>query len=515
MKTRSLVAAVIAVMMTATAHAVTMSPDERRAKRKYDQIGVQEVLYGNESANDKTGRVDPPWFTANPKRVEVLQFVRHSDPTLDWSRDIAKAWEESLPEDAIVRRVGMGKGPGGKSHWLGREWDHQQRMLCAAEQLGLAAQAHELMLDMSIEEHKIARARRRLPDTQMRKDKGSEAFVKRLGVDGERWNAALGSNATEKCVGEAREMNRVRRQAGILAAGKKKMRVRAPDFVINGRYTASAAWIKDPKEVYLVANRLIREELERIKADGRSHNGPTNDEELARWLEPRSGEVFSRMRFGGRGEFKGVYSAARKEIWELDDLRKTVNVLRLTGEGDDSYWLLEAEEGTQHLNLWRRSAQFVSFLDEAGEPVRHGAFRFADWLPEAGAVRLPVYRHDVISRYRFGKNAGIEFRSDGTVVVNTVHKGDLMTRDHGTWMPGTWWIEAGALHVDAGWPGERVASSGEPRRHRMTWPWQEAAEAAGFEIPQESVTPWKVQRGRKANDPGSQSTDRGERAGGG
>ena len=45
-----------------------------------------------------------------------------------------------------------------------------------------------------------------------------------------------------------------------------------------------------------MVNRLVRLELERIEAEERAHDGPTNDEELAAWLTPQSGEVSSAFR---------------------------------------------------------------------------------------------------------------------------------------------------------------------------------------------------------------------------
>ena len=103
---------------------------------------------------------------------------------------------------------------------------------------------------------------------------------------------------------------------------------------INGRYTVSASALGDPGEAYRIANRIIRQELDA----GRTHDGPTNDAEFAEWMAPREGEVFGRQRFGRTLKFRGVYSHARRELWELDDAGAVTRAYRLTGEGERAYF---------------------------------------------------------------------------------------------------------------------------------------------------------------------------------
>ena len=181
--------------------------------------------------------------------------------------------------------------------------------------------------------------------------------------------------------------------------------------------------------------------------------------------------MFSRWRLGKRIKFKGVYSAARKEIWALNEDGSFKDTASLRGEGNESYWHYEdPEQGVRHLNLWMRGRQYISYEDEDGRRVRYGAFLLADWLsaPTTRAVELPL--DDMVHLAIFGPKGRFRFNEGGEV------EGDLGI----TSMTGRWWLEAGALHV----------SFSEGRRSQ-SWPWQEAATHVGFAVPREALVPWE------------------------
>ena len=423
--------------------------------RKYDKVRVEEIAWGAERpARRYVGRLDPPWLTRDPARVEVIEFVRHTGYTWKRSRRLTEAWEKSLPEGVVVRRMAKGVGSG-KGHRLAKEWEVQQELLCTAQQMGLGKEAH-VWLGRMANDYGLARPER------------TDKFVARIGADAAefaRWRARA---ETAECVVGVSDMHWDVMWADEHAGAPSSRPGYAPDFVVNGRYSVSASWVPNPANVYRMVNRLIRLELERIEAEGASHDGPTNDAELAAWLAPRSGEVFSRVRFGKRIRFKGVYSADRREIWGLNDDGSFKDTSPLRGEGDDSYWhFVDPEKGERHLHLWMRALQYVSYETAEGGPQRYGAFLLTDWLsaPETLWVGLPFK----------GREVAMAFTPDGKVEARN-DSGSLF---------GTWWLEAGNLNVSFGELGIQ------------SWPWQEAAAHVGFEVPRESLVPWAVEAERE------------------
>ena len=252
-----------------------------------------------------------------------------------------------------------------------------------------------------------------------------------------------------------------------------KRRALAPAFLIAGRYVVSADAIGDPAEAYRIANRIIRQELEA----GRTHEGPTNDEEFAEWMATREGEIVGRQRFGKSLKFRGVYSHARRELWELGGAGEVRRTYRLEGEGHRAYFRTsDTGAAVRYAHVWRHARQYVAIEGEGG-PQRYGAFLFADWLsaPETLWVGLPFK----------GREVAFAFTPDGKVEAHN-DKGSVF---------GSWWLDAGNLNVSFGELG------------LQSWPWREAAAHVGFEIPEGSVKPWRSGKARKGSAGGGDAGD--------
>ena len=223
---------------------------------------------------------------------------------------------------------------------------------------------------------------------------------------------------------------------------------------VNGKF---AVMERNSGRTFKVANRVIPRELGSLP----SHDGPTNNEELAEWLAPRSGEIFHIAGI----KWRGVYNHARREIWHLDNRGDLYRAAPLRGEGDESYFVfrtsLRRDGKTYHdYGLWRFAERLRSFEGPDG-PQRHGAFLFADWLsaPDRGSVVL---------RFKGAKKA-FRFSANGTVDM----------QDGAGSHSGTWWLRAGRLYVSLGEFGTDY------------WPWEVASHTLGFDAPYKSLTPWK------------------------
>ena len=229
------------------------------------------------------------------------------------------------------------------------------------------------------------------------------------------------------------------------------IRTTAPFILVDGQYVVGTRLTKDPGKTFRIANSLIRRAMESKGDDG----GPTDNVEFAEWMSAREGEVFHEViNETFVSPYKYVYSDMRREFWLLDGVGAVEASFRLTGEGDGAYFLPATTE------VWRRGRQFVSFEGENG-PQRYGAFLLTDWLssPDTHWVGMPWK----------GGEAALAFSSDGKVEARN-ERGSIF---------GSWWLEAGELHVS-------LADLGS-----ASWPWKEVAKHVGFKVPQASLTPWK------------------------
>ena len=417
----------------------------------YDSMDLAAIVWGQESAG-QSAVMDPPYFTAERGRVEVLMFPRYTDFTWQRAAPLIVAWRASLPDRVTVRRMPKGIG-GNKSHPYRDHWEMHQRVYFAGELAGIEDQVHAAMADMI-----------GLVGTSL----GSRPQVARLartvGADPEAFAQWVEAPIVEARVRQASTADWERMLADTKHGAARNRRSLYPAFVINGRYVVSADAIEDPGRAFRVANRIIRQELE---AD-RAHDGPTNDAEFAEWMAPREGEIFWRERFGKRQKFRGVYSHGRRELWELDDAGAVTRAYRLTGEGDRSYF--QASDGgdtVRYAHVWRHARQYVPIEGEAG-PQRYG--------------RLPAHRLAYGTRYVVGPLA-----VQGPGLPDGVRSGRPRRGSH-----------RGRIGVRVLVAGSRQAQRVVRSARRAVWPWQEAAAHVGFEPPAGSVAPWRVAQARTA-----------------
>ena len=288
----------------------------------YDATQVSEIVWGQESDAGEVGIMDPPYFTAKRDRVEVLVFARYTDKTWQRAQPFTAAWRQSLPAGVVVRRLPMGVGSN-RNHGYRADWKVHQRVYFAGELGGIEDEVHEAMVA------RISQAGSAL---------GSQSQVARLartvGTDPAVFTQWIEAPIVEARVRQASAASWERSLADSAQGADPQRRSLYPAMIINGRYTVSASALGDPGEAYRIANRIIRQELDA----GRTHDGPTNDAEFAEWMAPREGEVFGRQRFGRTLKFRGVYSHARRELWELDDAGAVTRAYRLTGEGERAYF---------------------------------------------------------------------------------------------------------------------------------------------------------------------------------
>lgn len=440
---------VLATVMPATAQTL---PLETLLKR-YDKIETEDIVWGNESEDLRlVGVIDPAFFTSDPDIVEVFELVNYTTSPWRRSEPFTRAWRDSLPEKVRVQRLPKTAGKQYK-HPYTKLWPVYQRMYFAGLMLGLEPEVHEILFSLN---RRGVRPRFGL--------EGMPEVARRLDVSLDEFRSWYRHQRVDAMVELANLMNIAKARVLVSQGVDGKIQSMYPTLVINGRFVVDATVVGSPREAYRIANRVVRREIEA----GRAPDGPTNSEEFAEWMAPRSGEVFRREMVGRIPKRSAIYNHARREIWSLDDDGAVARVYRLIGEGDESLFeFLDDEKRLMHASLWRWGRQFRSFTTENG-PQRYGAFLLTDFLsaPDTHWVGLPFK----------GRDAAMAFSADGKVEVRN-DKGSMF---------GSWWLEAGDLTVSFGELGAQ------------SWPWQEVAERVGFDVPQRSLTPWKFDDGRES-----------------
>lgn len=439
----------------------------------------KDFTWGHEEAPEgRSVVIDPPYLTPDPARVEVALLYWYPQEGFVESEALGQKWIESLPAGVDVVRYPVRALTARRARAMSQEWrerlERYQQALFVARFGGREEPVHRALVERVSGGQRHA-AGLRVARRVLQKFPSDQALAERV-RELERRHAPLDSDADikkllrEQGVSDADierfyrgpEVAGLKLLVGHLGFSVGSTSIRSglaaegssagyPMLVINGRYGIDEDIAGSTQGAFRVANRLIREELER----GRAHEGPTNDEAFAEWMAPRSGEML-----WGQG-VRGVYNHWRREFWELDDEGKVQRVSRLVGEGDASAFELRLPGHTVHVPMWRAALRFRPYPGRA----RYGAFLLMDQLaaPETHWVelswKLPWKRVRV----------ALAFSPDGTVEARN-EEGPIF---------GSWWLEAGELHVSLGELGVR------------SWPWEEVAREVGFEAPPVNPTPWK------------------------
>ena len=449
-------AAVLGVLIGGCVASADIRTDQGRAADArrialYKKIAPSDIAWGGESdPAGEVGVIDPPYCTPNRDRVEIVEVVSYTTTTWKRSVPLTRAWEASQPDAVDVRRL-IAWTTGNERHPYASAWLLHEKLLSTAEVLGREEALHHAIYEQVRGKRGDVGVDLGALIAVMGLDVG--AYVRLLRDPEIAWRARAAS-------GVYRDV--VRAGQGLWPAGGVAI---FPGFLIDGRYFLSASITGDPARTYRMANRLIREALER---DRSADDCPENDAEFAAWLAPRAGQVLDKVKFGKGRRGARVYSHDRREVWVLGADGAVVEVHRLRGEGAESHWALqwreEGRQGPEWSSGWRFARQFMAYAGEAGAPQRYGAFLLTDWLsaPETLWVGLPFKGHEV----------ALAFTPDGKVEARN-DTGSLF---------GTWWLEAGNLNVSFGELG------------LQSWPWREAAKHVGFEVPQRALTPWRFEK---------------------
>ena len=425
-------------------------PERVKTAKRLQRLRGEHIAWGNERKGRRksVGQIDPPEFTRDPGRVEVLFFVNYAVVSSRCADRPFQSWRASLPEQVDVRVI-----PTGMLIWEKSRFDKsaevQHAVFFTGMAHGLEWEVHEAILTRVLE-HGLE---------SLDSVEEADALLEKLGIERGTFEKARNSPEFLGWRVWSKMANRRVVSAAIALREKEGERTSVyPMMMINGRLSLATSSTRHPRETFRIANRLIREELEGGAALA---HGLTNNEELADWMAPREGEVFRLVSFGRDRRTKGVYNHARKEFWILDDDGSLKRIAPIIGEGDAARVVYQLPgKSTIHHLTWRIARQMVSYEGASG-PQRHGAFLLTDFLsaPETHWVGFPFK----------GREAALAFSADGTVEA----------RNEVGAVFGTWWLEGGKLYVS-------LADSGIE-----SWPWKEAAAHARFKVPPESVAPWK------------------------
>ena len=412
--------------------------------------------WGHEAAyENRVAVLERPFLTPDPERVEVIWLYWYTGTGFKGTDRSMREWVKSLPDRVDVHRYPLRllSSRSKAKPYMKLLWEKHQQGLYVARLAGREEAVHRALVEgitPPMAPYSLPRygesdedVRRILAENGV-SSADIERFYRSPEVGGLKLLAAQ--------FGYGLSSTGVRQ--GLSRGGS---RVRDPLLLINGRYGVAGHYLdrsgRGWRKAFRVANRLIREELER----GRAHDGPTNDEAFARAFAPRTGEIVWRQ------QVKGVFNAWRNEFWMLDDDGEVEHTGRLVGQGDGSTFRLPLPGHVVHVPLWRTALQWRSYERQP----RYGAFLLTDWLsaPDTLWVGLPFK----------GREVAFAFMPDGKVEARN---------DRGSRF-GTWWLEAGNLNVSFGEFGIQ------------SWPWREAAAHVGFEVPQRSMTPWDTGKRKK------------------
>ena len=153
--------------------------------------------------------IDPPQNTADPDKVEVLEFFWLGCPHCYSLEPSIEDWAEDIPENVVLRR---------EAPPLNRSWENHSRGFYAAQLLGKEEEFVAAMFEAIHENRKPMR------DPDSIADLAAE-----LGMDREKFLATMQSFAVQTKMNRA---NQLARGAGLTGV---------PTIVINGKYRTGAA----------------------------------------------------------------------------------------------------------------------------------------------------------------------------------------------------------------------------------------------------------------------------------
>ncbi len=181
-------------------------------------------------ANAQSGyeELESPQRTANPDKVEVVEFFWYGCPHCFSFEPYIKAWKEAKPDNVEFINAAPPLNPAWKVH---------SQAFYAAQVLGVLDQFHEPMFNAIHVDKK-----------PMRKPKDVARLVDSLGLDGEKFQKTMKSFNVDAKIRQSLQMAS---NAGISSV---------PTVIVNGRYRTSGTIAGSYENLIAVLNDLVAKE---------------------------------------------------------------------------------------------------------------------------------------------------------------------------------------------------------------------------------------------------------------
>ncbi len=182
------------------------------------------------TANAQTGYevLETPQRTANPDKVEVVEFFWYGCPHCFRFEPFIQDWKKTKPENVEFINVAPPLNPAWKVH---------SQAFYAAQVLGVLDQFHEPMFNAIHVDKK-----------SMRKPKDVAKLVDSLGLDGKKFLKTMKSFNVDAKIRQSLQMAG---EAGISAV---------PTVIINGKYRTSGSVAGSYPNLIKVLNELVAKE---------------------------------------------------------------------------------------------------------------------------------------------------------------------------------------------------------------------------------------------------------------
>jgi len=188
------------------------------------------VVGASVSANAQTGYevLESPQLTANPEKVEVMEFFWYGCPHCFQFEPFIQAWKKTKPDNVDFVNAAPPLNPAWKVH---------SQAFYAAQVLGVLDQFHEQMFNAIHVDKK-----------SMRKPKDVGKLVESLGLDSKKFLKTMKSFNVDAKIRQSLQMASA---AGISAV---------PTVIVNGKYLTSGSVAGSYPNLIKVLDELVAKE---------------------------------------------------------------------------------------------------------------------------------------------------------------------------------------------------------------------------------------------------------------
>ena len=428
-------------------------------RRAYNRIKTPEIAYKPIGTRSRfVGEINPPFVTPDPDQVEVIALVTYGAESWFINYTLMTKWAKTLTNNAAV-------------HYLPHKSLRQTNPHPRAQPLRAVRQnLYHTALTMGVPSSRAHHAATFLMTGglwALESSQSQKRYARRLRLNAKEFQSTREHPAVrfEGQVADWLELAHLNEQWRLAKAvarlPHKTIPTLYPELLIGGKYVISMSARLDAKATYRMANWAIGQSLEDLDAN---RHWPRNAEELAAWLADKEGQILSRWINGKhQDDIAGiVYDGNAQAIWILDRGGAVRDVATLTYDHEDGTHFVYERDGQEHyFDPWRLTRQYGTWntSDENDTPQRHGAFLLTTHL---------VDRTDPIALQAKGETLSVTFESAGRATI--ARSGEAV--------PATWRLNGNHIEIR------------HPTGEHRTWGWDEVAEAAGFEMPRESMWPW-------------------------